>query len=416
MPSSKKIAYCEKNWGFGFDPVTADYRVVVFVAYRDLTDESISKSFANYSLSVLIYSLSNDSWKYFADLSKRYYSRRNSSYTLVNTSFYWLGSESSDHVLTFTYDVIVVVDFVILVSALTMKKTEDQKEITRFCSDVVREPLSRKLFRYDRGGDQQIIVWKTGSRVGACSNVNGLQFGKQVHGFAVKIGLQTETMAGTALVDMYAKCGSCMSYHVFREMNGNCSLITWNSVIAGLLSTNDSDTALELFSELESEGLVPDSATWNTMISGLSRCGNCAKVFQLFTMTVSSGILPNLKLLTSVLVVCSISLSLQRGKEIHAQDIKADIGNDEFFVTSLIDLYMKCGQPIQARTIFDKLDIKPVKAPIWNAMISGYGRNGDDESAFEIFNLMQEMNVELNSTTFTTVLWVKLIKDYGYSK
>ncbi|KAK9675801.1 hypothetical protein RND81_11G031900 [Saponaria officinalis] len=241
---------------------------------------------------------------------------------------------------------------------------------------------------------------------GACSNVNDLQFGKQVHGFAVKVGLQAETMAGTALVDMYAKCGSCMSYRLFREMNGNCSLITWNSVIAGLLSTNDSDTALELFSELESVGLVPDSATWNTMISGLSRCGNCAKAFQLFTMMVSRGIVPNLKLLTSVLVVCSISLSLQRGKEIHAQGIKADIGNDEFFVTSLIDLYMKCGQPVQARRIFDKLDIKPVKAPIWNAMISGYGRNGDDESAFEIFNLMQEMNVELNSTTFTTVLSV----------
>ncbi|KAL9246412.1 hypothetical protein vseg_019951 [Gypsophila vaccaria] len=244
------------------------------------------------------------------------------------------------------------------------------------------------------------------SVLGACSNLSSLQFGRQVHGFAVKVGLQAETMAGTALIVMYAKCGSCMAYNVFREMNRNRSLVTWNSVIAGLLSSGDCDTALELFSDLESEGLVPDSATWNTMISGLSRHGNCAKAFQLFTMMVSRHVVPNLKLFTSILMVCSMSLSLQRGKEIHAQGLKADIGDDEFLATSLIDLYMKCGQPTQARTVFDKLKITPVKAPLWNAMISGYGRNGDDESAFEIFNLMQKMNVEPNGTTFTTLLSV----------
>ncbi|XP_074274543.1 pentatricopeptide repeat-containing protein At2g02750-like [Silene latifolia] len=264
-----------------------------------------------------------------------------------------------------------------------------------------------KVFKHMLGSSDQLPNSGTFvSVLGACSSVTNLHFGRQVHGFTIRVGLQAETMVGTALVDMYAKCGSVMAYHVFREMDGNRSLVTWNSVLSGLFFTGDCDTALELFSELESVGLVPDSATWNTMISGLSRQGNCLKAFQLFANMVSRGIVPSLKVLTSILVVCSVSLSLQRGKEIHAQGIKAYIDNDEFFVTSLIDLYMKCGQPTHAHKIFDQLTVKPVKAPIWNAMISGYGRNGMEELAFSIFNLMLEMNVEPNSTTFTTVLSV----------
>ncbi|KAK9675809.1 hypothetical protein RND81_11G032600 [Saponaria officinalis] len=77
---------------------------------RDSTEEYRipPRSLANYPLSVLIYSLRNDSWRYVRDLSKCYYLRENSSYTFVDTSYYWLGSNDNHH--PFKYDVIIVVN------------------------------------------------------------------------------------------------------------------------------------------------------------------------------------------------------------------------------------------------------------------------------------------------------------------
>ncbi|KAK9675819.1 hypothetical protein RND81_11G033600 [Saponaria officinalis] len=106
MPPSN-IEYYHENFGFGLDPVTMDYKVVLIKGYRDSTDDDCI-SFANYPLSVLIYSLRNDSWKYVRDLSKSYQLRVNSSYTFVNTSYYWLGS--NDYDFPFKYDVIIVVN------------------------------------------------------------------------------------------------------------------------------------------------------------------------------------------------------------------------------------------------------------------------------------------------------------------
>lgn len=242
--------------------------------------------------------------------------------------------------------------------------------------------------------------------LGVCSNTTNLQLGKLVHTTAVKIGLQSDIMVGTALVDMYAKCGSYAGYHVFKEMKGNRNLITWNSVISGVFLTGGSDTALKLFSELESEGLIPDSATWNTMINGFAKQGKPDRAFQFFTTMVSRGIAPSLKSLTSLLDTCSMISSLKLGTQIHAHAIRSNIIGDDFFGTALIDTYMKCERSSLARRVFDHYKTKPSDPTFWNAMISGYGRNGEKECAFEIFRLMQNENIKPNSSTFANLLSV----------
>ncbi|KAK9675805.1 hypothetical protein RND81_11G032200 [Saponaria officinalis] len=108
MPSNIEYHYYHEYCGVGFDPITADYKVVLIKGYKDSTDDNDDfppESFMNYPLSVLIYSLRNDSWRYVRDLSKTYYLQENYSYTLVNTSYYWLGSNDE---YPFKYDVIII--------------------------------------------------------------------------------------------------------------------------------------------------------------------------------------------------------------------------------------------------------------------------------------------------------------------
>lgn len=245
------------------------------------------------------------------------------------------------------------------------------------------------------------------SVLSACSHIRYIQFGRQVHGFIVKIEMSIDTMVGTALLDMYSKCGCWQAaYDLFKDLNDRRNLITWNSMIAGMMLNGQSENSIGLFMQLESEGLKPDSATWNSMISGFSQLGKDFEAYLFFKKMLSAGLLPSLKSITSLLPVCSAMLALHCGKEIHAHGVRTDISDDEFFATALIDMYMKCGQPTWARRVFDKFEIKPNDPAIWNAMISGYGRNGEHKDAFDLFNQMLEKNVQPNPVTFNCILSV----------
>ncbi|MED6147052.1 hypothetical protein PIB30_040337 [Stylosanthes scabra] len=244
------------------------------------------------------------------------------------------------------------------------------------------------------------------SVLSACATLSYVCFGRQIHGLALKFAPCDEVMLVTALVDMYSKCGCWRAaFDVFNAAEGNNrNLITWNSMISGMMLNAQCDIAVGLFEKMPSEGLQADSATWNTMISGFAQQGVCIEAFKYFREMQSNGVAPGLKTLTSLLSAFADSSALGHGKGIHGYAIRGDIDRDDFLATSLFDLYMKCGHASLARVVFDQFDPKPKDPAFWNAMIGGYGRNGDYESAFEIFDRMLEEKVEPNSSTFVSVL------------
>ncbi|KAL8518776.1 hypothetical protein ACS0TY_009944 [Phlomoides rotata] len=246
------------------------------------------------------------------------------------------------------------------------------------------------------------------SVLSACGNGRCSRFGQQLHGFIVKVELEFDTIVGTALVDMYSKCGSWKcAYSVFGEMGSFRNLITWNTMIAGMMLNGQSGRAVNLFAELGSEAeLKPDSATWNSMISGFSQLGKPGEAILFFRKMLSFGVKPNVRCITSLLAACS-SLSVQKyGKQVHAYAARMKIIDDVFLATSIIDMYMKCGLPSLACNIFNQFHEKPNDPTFWNAMISGYGMHGQSEAAFEIFHQMIEQNVEPNLVTLSCLLWV----------
>ncbi|PHU17586.1 Pentatricopeptide repeat-containing protein [Capsicum chinense] len=245
------------------------------------------------------------------------------------------------------------------------------------------------------------------SVLSATANLKNVKFGWQVHGFIVKNELQSHTLVGTALVDMYSKCCFWLcAYKIFKELGGNRNLITWNSMITGMMLNEQTEKAVELFMELESEGLKPDSATWNSMIIGFSLLQKETEAFMFFRKMLSACVVPSAKSVTSVLTACSSLSSLRCGKEIHGYIFRMENIIDEFIVTAIIDMYMKCGQFSLARKVFDQLEVKYDDPAVWNVMISGYGRNGEGEAAFEMFSLMLLEKVQPNSATLNCMLSV----------
>ncbi|XP_076924346.1 pentatricopeptide repeat-containing protein At2g02750-like isoform X2 [Bidens hawaiensis] len=241
----------------------------------------------------------------------------------------------------------------------------------------------------------------------ACSGTKNLKFGLQVHGLVLKVGLVLDCLLGTAIIDMYSKCGYWhRAYDLFKEMRDVRSLVTWNSMISGMMLNGESENAIGLFMMLESNGLKPDSATWNIMINGLSNLGKPDEAFLLFKRMQSVGEPVSAKCLTSLLSTCACISSLTSGKEIHGYVMRTNMINDEFVASAVINMYMKCGRSSRAFLVFDMFEIKPRDPVIWNTMISGYGRNGESEAAFDMFEQMQNENVKPNTSTFKCVLSV----------
>ncbi|KAJ0666326.1 putative tetratricopeptide-like helical domain superfamily [Helianthus annuus] len=65
------------------------------------------------------------------------------------------------------------------------------------------------------------------SVLSACSDNKSFKFGLQVHELLVKVDLVLDLLVGTALLDMYSKCGYWhRAYDVFKELLEIRSLIT----------------------------------------------------------------------------------------------------------------------------------------------------------------------------------------------
>jgi pentatricopeptide repeat protein len=93
-----------------------------------------------------------------------------------------------------------------------------------------------------------------------------------------------------------------------------------------------------------------------------------------------------------------------------AMDFGKSIYNDvrvehEFVLNSLINMFGKCGDPDEARRVFDQWrDSTTVSVVTWTALIGAYGNVGRIEEALETFNTMLSQGVTPNVNTIGVLL------------
>ena len=96
----------------------------------------------------------------------------------------------------------------------------------------------------------------------SCTELGSLKLGRWIHDFALKNGFKLEVFLGTALIDMYSKCGALEdARRVFDKMQMK-SLATWNAMITSLGVYGFGEEALALFQEMEKANVLPDEITF----------------------------------------------------------------------------------------------------------------------------------------------------------
>uniref|UniRef100_A0A5K0VFT0 Pentacotripeptide-repeat region of PRORP domain-containing protein n=2 Tax=Nymphaea colorata TaxID=210225 RepID=A0A5K0VFT0_9MAGN len=146
-----------------------------------------------------------------------------------------------------------------------------------------------------------------------CSRLGALSQGKCLHGLMTKIGLETDTPVGTALIDMYAKCGNLSSARSFFNQMNIKDVICWNAMITGCGTNGCGDEAVGLFWKMNSLGFQPNNSTFLSILSACSHAGLVKHGFQIFEhMTDETTLVPDMQHFA-----CLIDL-LARAGHLHA--------------------------------------------------------------------------------------------------
>ncbi|XP_028798884.1 pentatricopeptide repeat-containing protein At3g26540-like [Neltuma alba] len=194
------------------------------------------------------------------------------------------------------------------------------------------------------------------SILGSCGAVSELHLARQIHGLITKYGWDRNVILGSSLVDVYAKCQvMCDARRMFNEIQYP-NAITWNVIVRRYLDHGDGQEAIIMFSRMHSTEIKP------------------------FNFTFSNA-----------LVACSSISALKEGMQIHGVIIKLGFQEDDIVSSSLINMYVKCGELDNGSRIFDQLGSKDLVT--WTSIVSGYAMSGKTQEARKFFDEMPERNV-----------------------
>lgn len=116
----------------------------------------------------------------------------------------------------------------------------------------------------------------------ACSSSGELNISKWAHAIAIRRGLASEVVVGTAILDMYAKCGAIeKSRKVFDQISQK-NIVSWSAMIAAYGMNGLAHNSLTLFREMKLQGLKPNEVTALSILSACSHGGLVEEGISLF--------------------------------------------------------------------------------------------------------------------------------------
>lgn len=200
-----------------------------------------------------------------------------------------------------------------------------------------------------------------------CINLADIGQGKLVHAQVIEYGFEFDDFVGSALVEMYSRCGSPKDARMVFDRMPKRRAITCSILIAGYVQQGSEEVALELFKEILQEGIQPDEVTY-----------------------------------ISILKACSSISALNQGRKIHAHLIESGLEWDICVGNALIDMYVKCESLQEADAMFHRLPMQDVVT--WTALIAGYAQQGFGHKALHFFEAMQQHGMDPNPITLVLIL------------
>lgn len=109
--------------------------------------------------------------------------------------------------------------------------------------------------------------------ISACAHLGALDQGKEMHLYVVNNRFDLDVYIGSALIDMYAKCGvlerALVVFFKLHEKN----LFCWSSVLDGLAFHGYAKEVLSLFDKMEQEEIEPNGVIFLNVLAACTHAG-----------------------------------------------------------------------------------------------------------------------------------------------
>ncbi|KAH0704611.1 putative pentatricopeptide repeat-containing protein At1g74400 [Solanum tuberosum] len=190
----------------------------------------------------------------------------------------------------------------------------------------------------------------------ACAKKSMDTEGKQTHTLVIKLGYEPIIFLQTSLMDMYAATTNVSNVHKVFDEIPNKNVVCWTSLISAYVRNQKPYRAIEVFRQMQMDGVEPDQVTFTVALSACADMG-----------------------------------ALDKGVWIH--DLisrKPEFSEDLSLMNSLVNMYVKCGDIRKAMLVFDNIRVKDVRT--WTSMIVGHALHGQAEEALRLFSTLEEEN------------------------
>lgn len=219
------------------------------------------------------------------------------------------------------------------------------------------------VFREMKASDVASTIYSVSGALRAAADLAALEQCRVLHGHAVVVGLDTDVIVQTSLIDGYGKSGLIIdARQVFEESLGCMNVVGWNAMLASYAQQGDKNSTLELFNSMGSFGLCPDEYTFLAILTSYCNSRLVGEIeLWLRRMRVEYGVQPTLE-----------------------------------HYTCLIDAMGRAGKLEEAERIAMTMPFVP-DAAVWRALLSSSASHGAGDMAWAMAKRLLELNPQDDS-------------------
>ncbi|KAK9668902.1 hypothetical protein RND81_13G094800 [Saponaria officinalis] len=273
-----------------------------------------------------------------------------------------------------------------------------------------------------------------------CARLGSLEHAKQAHAGLVRHGFSLDTVANTALVDLYSKWGRIDDARNLFDKMSSKNVISWNALIAGYGNHGQGEKAVELFEKMVREGMRPNHVTFLAVLSACSYSGLSDHGWEIFdSMNTVHGVNPRamhyacmiellgreglldealalikdapfeptMNMWAALLTACRVHRNLELGR--FAAEKLYGMGPEKLGnYVLLLNIYNSLGKSEEAASVIDKLQQKGLRimpACTWiDIKKQSYSFSSGDVAhvqAEEIFEKLDSLIAEISEHGYT---------------
>lgn len=226
----------------------------------------------------------------------------------------------------------------------------------------------------------------------AISRLGALGLGRLVHSYAAKTEIEVDDALGSALIDMYSKCGIIEEAIDLFEALPKENPVTWSALIGGLAFHGRAQEAIHHFRMMEQAGVIPTDVVFLGLLNACSHAGLVEEGRLYFNRMVTVyGLKPRIEHYGCMVDMLSRAGLLQEAEElVNGMPMKPD----DVIYKVLLSACRIHGEPeVGVRAAKRLLELAPAAGDCYVLLSNFYASLADWEAVAEVRLRMKKLDI-----------------------